>query len=407
MARFISIAAQILVGAALVTLPVLGCDDDTSGNGGEGGSAGGTDGLARQAMLADIGANVIVPTYTEFLEKAQALAEATEALEAAGGDDAAALEAAQLAFNDAMDVWQRAELFSVGPAGADGVRAGGLNLRDEIYSWPTTNPCRVDQELVDNEFAGEGFFEGALINVYGLDAIEYVLFRADTENACPAPVPINSEGGWAALGEAGVKARRAAYAAAASKWLVNRAQTLVDAWSPEGGNFIAAFSNPGTGDSPYADAQDALNELFAAMFYIDKQVKDAKLATPAGLSIDCMAESCPDRLESQWAMRASANIIHNIEGFELLLTGGDGLGFDDLLTEAGAGDLLAQMKGATDGARTTFDGLGVDLMPLMADRIEDVRNAHNDIKALTDLLKSQFVTVLNLSVPQEGASDND
>ena len=36
-----------------------------------------------------------------------------------------------------------------------------------------------------------------------------------------------------------------------------------------------------------------------------------------------------------------------------------------------------------------------------------VKAAHASVKRLTDLLKSQFVTTLNLSVPQEGAADND
>jgi hypothetical protein len=36
-----------------------------------------------------------------------------------------------------------------------------------------------------------------------------------------------------------------------------------------------------------------------------------------------------------------------------------------------------------------------------------VQAAHAAIKAITDNMKSQFVTVLNLSVPQTGAGDND
>ena len=38
---------------------------------------------------------------------------------------------------------------------------------------------------------------------------------------------------------------------------------------------------------------------------------------------------------------------------------------------------------------------------------EIVRNAHVAVRDITDDFKTQFVTVLNLSVPQEGAGDND
>ena len=33
----------------------------------------------------------------------------------------------------------------LGPA-ASALTTGGEGLRDEVYSWPTVNPCRVDQE---------------------------------------------------------------------------------------------------------------------------------------------------------------------------------------------------------------------------------------------------------------------
>ena len=36
-----------------------------------------------------------------------------------------------------------------------------------------------------------------------------------------------------------------------------------------------------------------------------------------------------------------------------------------------------------------------------------VRDGHAAVKVLTDLLKTEVVTVLSLSVPQEGAGDND
>jgi len=38
---------------------------------------------------------------------------------------------------------------------------------------------------------------------------------------------------------------------------------------------------------------------------------------------------------------------------------------------------------------------------------EQVMAAHAAVKGVTDLIKTQLVTVLNLRVPQEGASDND
>lgn len=394
--------------AALTLLSALGvtsCDDDSDEAPASAPDAGAA-GVDRQAALRAIGEQTILPTYQQFLSDAQALSAALDAL-AADPDDAERRAEAQRAFSEAMHDWQRAELMSVGPAGAPSARLGGLGIRDEIYSWPTVNPCRVDQELVEGEFAEPDFFDGALVNVYGLDAIEYLIFVEGGENACPSPVPINADGSWAALGEAEVRSRRARYAAAAAGHVVESAQALVDAWDPEKGNFLAAYSRPGEGASPYPTVQVALNETFAAMFYLDKQLKDLKLGAPAGITLDCTDDRCPERLESQWARRSGAYATDNLEGFRAMYTASGAGGFDTLLTDTGAGDLAEALGGATAAALETFSALPPDLAELLAQEPETVRSAHGQVKAISDLLKSQFVTVLNLSVPQEGASDND
>jgi predicted lipoprotein len=81
---------------------------------------------ARRAALRSIAENVIVPTYREFRERAEALKTAAATLAADPSADNRA--AAQAAWTEATALWQRAELLQVGPAGVAGEVAGGKDL---------------------------------------------------------------------------------------------------------------------------------------------------------------------------------------------------------------------------------------------------------------------------------------
>ena len=77
--------------------------------------------------------------------------------------------------------------------------------------------------------------------------------------------------------------------------------------------------------------------------YAAVQLKDDKLGTPLGLSEECPAMTCPDRVESRFARVSTANLQANLRGFRRLFQGcgenGAGIGFDDWLREVGNGNL--------------------------------------------------------------------
>lgn len=372
-------------------------------------------GFSRSGMLASIGERVILPTYRAVAEEAAALevsAEAyADALATGAADTATRAADAREAYHRTMSAWQRAELMQLGPAGSGITTMGGQGLRDAIYSWPTVNPCRIDQVLVDERYEAPSFFEDELVNVYGLDALEYLLFAPGPDNACPPQLEIN-QGAWGMLGAEEVARRRAAYAARVAANVRAFADQLVDAWDPAKGDFLGVLGAPDRTDSPYSGPREAVDALFHAMYYVELEVKDMKLALPAGVSVQCPAETCPEDLESRFADRSRENVIANLEAFRALFLGNlegeaEGTGFDDFLAAVDAGPLAEQMDGRAAAALATAEALQVDLRTALAQDPESVRQLHADVKALTDLLKSQFVTVLNLSVPQEGAADND
>jgi predicted lipoprotein len=359
----------------------------------------------RQAALDNIAQNVIVSQYEDFAVKAQALEDATQAWDREGTGEARL--AAQAAWGDAMRSWQRAEVYQFGPAGAMGVVLGGEDIRDFVYSWPLTSPCRVDQEVVSQDYTDAAtFFAEERVNVRGLDAMEYLLFRVGTENDCSVASGINSSGDWAALSEDDLNARRAAYSLALAQDVNARAQALLTHWSPDGEDFIAQVTGANSGSETYSSTQEALNALSDAMFYIEKETKDMKLAIPVGIS-GCDEDLCLEARESRWAGFSKEKMIANLEGFRAAFTGGEGEGFDDILVALGAQELSDDMLTATDEAIAALESWPGTFEEQLESDPDSVVEAYGKAKALGDLLKTQFIGTLDLELPQRAEGDND
>ncbi|MSP25907.1 MAG: hypothetical protein EXR75_12255 [Myxococcales bacterium] len=375
------------------------------------GSTGAGAGFDKHALLQNLGEHVVLATYQAFATEAKALASACDAWQSADTSEAraAARADAQAAWRDAMKVWQSAELMQIGPA-APMSTPGGQDQRDEIYSWPSVNACVVDQEIVKGEYATPSAFANKLVNARGLAALEHLLFDSDTKNACAPQNTINAAGTWSAiLGQ--LDSRRAAYAATLAILIEAKAVGLRDAWEPAGGNYADELATPGA--IYQASAQQALNAVTNAMFYLDTELKDMKLAIPAGLSLDCATVTCPEALELREAGFSKAAVRANISGFQRLFHGGapfetEALGFDDWLVAAGASELAAQMAADISAAIAAVDAIqDDDLKTTLANEPERVVAVYDAIKRVTDNLKTQFVTVLDLGLPDAAATDND
>lgn len=376
----------------------------TGPSSGPGGGGGGATAASRAELIAAV-ATCTTSLYDEFRVAAAEL-DAASATAAQSGDPAA-VEASRAAWRKAMGVWQQAELFQFGPAGPT-TTPGGQDLRAYVYSWPLVSRCLVEQTIVNQQYASDTFAVTGLINVRGLAAAEYLLFYPGTDNACSPESSINSTGSWAALGASGLAARKRAYAAVLAKDLASRGASLHGLWA---GTFEAYLAKPGTGESPYESEQQALNAISDALFYMEESVKDLKLAAPLGL-IDCEASVCPELLESQYARASKDHVRNNLLGFRRIVVGcgadGEGVGFDDLLDYIGATDVATAMRDRTQAALSAVDAIEEPTLAeaLAADKASVVA-LHAAVKATTDVLKTDFVSVLDLELPKTVEGDND
>ncbi|HEY8944810.1 MAG TPA: imelysin family protein, partial [Polyangiaceae bacterium] len=322
----------------------------------------------------------------------------------AAAPDERAAEAARDAWRSAMSAWSRVEMFQFGPlssrtesAGKDSFR--GQGVRELIYAWPTVARCRVEDQIVSQSYATRGM-DGVLISGRGLYALEYLLFYPGTDTVCGSATPTAKA--WTELDSADISARKREYAAALATDVLQRIQGLSTLYSPEGGNFQQEFAQA----VGYPNEQEALNVLAWALVYVEREVKDWKLGVPAELTLTHPV----GEHEAPYALVGTENLRENLRGFRSLFQGcganGEGLGFDDWLTESGHPELADDILGALQNAQSAADRFP----PYDRATKADFQALYAAVKALTDLLKAELFgsgSPLNLELPAGVASDTD
>jgi uncharacterized protein len=362
------------------------------------------DGFDRNALLAHLGEHVLLPIQAAFDSKSNALPAAIaahcDALDA--GTPAATLETARAAWRDAMDTWQRAEALLIGPAAMD-----NKALRDRIYAWPLLAPCDVDKDVA-SRWANPASYDitTKLQRQRSLLAIEYLLYpQSEAHNCAIAPT------GWDALGADLPRARcRLAHVLATD--VASAATQLHTAWRADGGNYAGELAQAGNGSS-IESAQAGVNLVSDAFFYVDRMVKDMKLAESAGIAVNAcgtVQEPCVREVELRFADRATFAIRTNLITLREAVTGMasvDGPGFDDFLIAVGQPDVAARMTGELDAAIASANALPDSFLGALTTNYAAIVDTHTAVKLFTNDLKSQFLTVLALDIPDDVASDND
>jgi predicted lipoprotein len=393
---------SLLLLLAIIPVSVIGCDTASK--------KAQRENYDTAALLGNLGENVFLPAYREAVSTAKELKAATGAYVTvlAGAPTAPTeKEAARAAWKKAMNAWQQVEMMQVGPAADPSVSPGGKALRDLSYSWPTVNPCRVDQLIVSQKYKTPGYFETALVDVSGLDALEYLLFAKTTENACAQQANINKDGDWDALSDAAIAKRRAEYADQLAARLVETTSSLALAWEPDDGNFLAHLKNAGDSASAYESRTTAVDAVLRAIYYLELTVKDLKVAKPLGLDGSCSGETCLLTLESRYAEHSKENIVSNLQAFARVFDGAGGYGFDDALAAIDREAYAQEIASNVEAAIAAFDAIpGSMETALVSDRAA-VEKAYAALKAVTDELKGELVTVLQLQIPSEGKGDTD
>lgn len=359
----------------------------------------------RRALLNRFANEVLLPLYAEQTQSAEKLLNATQAY-AVMQDDGRRLSA-QSAWRDLNNLWQRAELYQVGPAGMKNTVKGGQDMRDDIYTWPLINRCRIDQVTKDKSYESSGFLASQPSNIRGLYALEYLLFISSTANACPAGHALNAAGQWDALSAEAVYKQRAEYARAVASQLQAQIQKLHYAWQPSGDNFVDAFANAGINTSVYPNTQAALNGLTDGLFYIETDTKSMKIGAPSGM-VNCESDTCPEAVETPNARQSKENIVFNIDAFEAVAKDPKGVAsLELLLRDSGAPQVADDLVNHLHSVRAKVEAIPGLLEDALAADLQSVRSAYEEFKKLSAFLKTDFVSALDLELPARAEADND
>jgi predicted lipoprotein len=383
-----------------------------------GGAIGAVD--AGPIVAVDAGAPDGTFTKARFLKamaqcagaRVDAFATGASSLEAAlaseAGVDAGANPDARAAWQTAFAALQALEVFAVGPY-AYAPAPGAQGLRDEIYAWPLVSRCRIEEQLVAKDYEA-ATFPATLVNARGMAAIEFLLFSAETTNACSSFSVINASGSWAALSAGELAQRRRAYALAAARDVSTRAEALRDAWAVDRGNFQGALASAGRGSSVYGTEAAGLNALTDALIYLDETVKDWKLGKPAGF-FECATGTCPAAVEAPFAKASTLAIAANLDAARQVVQGcgrdGSGLGVDDWLASIGAPELANRLVGALVAASQAVAAIDGPVDEVLARDASKVARAHANVKALTALWKDEVLPALTMQLPTSAQGDND
>lgn len=408
------------------TLLVSGCGESTSSSAGESfnqgsdsSNSGGDQTLVfdKATFLSDITDHVLIPTYKSFeslaMEQAQAINTFCAAQISNSAELTAQKESAQMSWRQAMNQWQQIEVMQVGPLTSD-----SNALRNKIYSWPVTNQCAVDQDVGHYE---NGSINGAAYDITrrtetrkGLDALEYLLFAPNANHSCSNASLAPS--GWNDRPESERLVARCEFAVEVANDLVINASSLVSQWQD---GYAANIKSAGSQSSDFGSQEEAINHISDAIFYIDSVTKDAKVAAPVGLKDNsCGSAACIADIESNMSNNALANVENNLVGLSKLFLGNavdaadedKKIGFDDFLVAVDAGDEADQMIAKLIAAIEISQALqaqGTTMQDAVQNNPQSVQELHQNIKNVTDELKSVFISNLALQLPATSAGDND
>jgi uncharacterized protein len=361
----------------------------------------------RNALLANLATNVLLPIQANVEAKAALLPAALDtycdALDA--GSVGGTLDAARGVWRDAVDAWERADELRVGPA-----EMSNGALRDRIYAWPSLAPCDIDRDVVAHWNDPASYdLSTKLGRQRSLTTIELLLYPPNSDHNC-AVEPT----GWTALGADLPRARcRLAHTLAVD--VAAATAELHTAWRADGGDYAGQLARAGTSESSLPSAHEAVNLVTNSFFYVDRIVKDMKLGEAAGIVLGNVCgtinEPCIREVELRYADRATFAIRINLATLREGITGttatSDGPGFDDFLDGVGHPELAAGMTADLDAAIAKAAALHDSFLDALANDYATVVATHTAVKQFTNHLKSQFLTVLALDIPDDVASDND
>jgi len=361
-------------GPALPLLALLfaGCDpgdDNDSQN------------FDRGAYLAHTADNLIVPAYTDFLERSENLSVTLSGL-TVGTVDSNDIDAAREALHEAYMSWQRVQLFDFGPA---------INRALLV----TTNTFPTDTiEIAEASLAPS--WTGGLssnLNSSGLPALEWLLFSDD---AATTATEWNDEANG-----------RLNHAKRLASFLTEEANAVLTVWTSEYRDAFVSSTGTEAGSST-GELLNAFNRVYEGI------IRKGKLGLPNGIMTFSQTPQ-PDLVEAPFAAEWSVDFLaESLKACTHVYYGDDNngttdaIGLDDYLKSLGDvtygeglhDDITAQLTSTATAIASLEDPLASFVVEQQAASFE----VYAELQALVVLWKVDMMSSLGVLITYQ---DND
>jgi predicted lipoprotein len=333
----------------------------------------------QEGMLQSLGSDVIIPGYESFSEQTDALVVSARAF--CDSPTTPRLGELQSQWKESRNRWKRMDAINFGPYAEAPWRLG-----PKIDSWP------VRESTVDENLAGEDPLNLETVRALGaasrgLPAMEYLIFDPAGSGVALAKFE-GSDGG-----------RRCDYVIALAEDLRESAEAMVEAWSPDGDDYLGALLASGEPGAPFMSIRDASNEIVNRMVFLVENIMRLKVAKPLGL--ESGGEPRPDEVESPYSDHSLEDILANLDGLESIYRGryGDrrGVGIQSWL-RWGSAPIDIEMIAAMITARSAVEDISEPLSRAVEIEPALVQTAYDQLRALRNTIGVDVINGLSGSV---------
>lgn len=328
------------------------------------------------SVLANFGANIIVPAY-------QQLATTTAAMDAAvttftATPNAGNLTSLQTAFKNAYVAYESCTQFEFGPA------------VDQSLVTTIVNVFPTDTNTIKNNMTTGNFTIDGLSNfkAQGFPSLDYILYGANS-----ATVVAN-------FSTAANAANAQKYLAAVSASLKAKAAAVLNAWLPTGGNYLATFS-AATG----VDAGSSLSILVNAFVYdYDVILKNYKLGIPIGKYGASTIPQDPAKVEGFYG-GLSLTLLHaELQSMQRVYTGAFEKKVVASSAQSNGGSLNDAIKNQLATVITKVNAIPETLSGSITTNAAAVNDAYTEATKLVVLVKVDMSSALGVKI---SFSDDD
>ncbi|MCC9168814.1 imelysin family protein [Pontibacter harenae] len=334
----------------------------------------------RQAMVVNYADNLIVPAYTDFKNKTEALATAVDAFVAT--PTVTTLAATQTAYQDAYKALQNASLYEFGPADEQ-------LLRTNLNIYPTST-AKIENNIAAGTY---DLHRSANLDAKGFPALDYLLYGA---------------GGGAAVVEqftSGANvANRKKYLQELSTLINQRANAVYTGWTS--GDYSTTFKN-----SPGTAVGSAVGNLVNQLNYDIDVTKRAKVGIPSGRFT--AGSALPEKVEAYYSQTSLELLKQAIRAEKATFMGFaangiNGPGLDDYLDHVDArynGGLLSDaIEAQFDVALAAANAVQGPLSEAVTTQSQAVTKVYDELQKLIVLTKTDMPAALGVTISY---TDND